>query len=709
MWIAREAIEKGAVEMVEARTQPLAEPLISDGRIAFDDLRVSHVFSPVTGRVTRVLAELGQPIEKGSPLAVIVSPDVGTAFSDEVKARADLVATEREHKRQQQLFAEQAGLQRDLETAENAYRKAQVEEQRALQKVRLLSEGTVNAVTQEYVLQSPIAGRVVARMVTPGVEVQGQYSAGTAVELFTVGNTDTVWLYADVPEAELAELQAGAAATARVLAYPASVFEGNVEWVSTALDPALRTARLRVSLPNPEALLKPEMFATVYVRRPSAEKLAVPRAAVVRINEQSFVYVAGEIRSDGKQTFKRRHVQVAAPTGPPRKGVLRSAGGYSPGMGGAHDMVAVLSGLSEGERVLVESAESHQDGADKVSVTKEQMASGKLGTAAVEEQEVSNTVTVGGRLTFDDLRVTHVFSPVSGRVTRIMAAPGEHVKKGAPLAVILSPDLGSAFSDELKAAADLLAAEKEVKRQRELYTLQATARHDLEVAEDNYDRAKAEHERALQKTSLLRDGALDAVNQEYVLRSPIDGDVVARMANPGLEVQGQYSGASNVVELFTIGSIDDLWLLGDVYEVDLSSVKPGAPVELQVPAYPGRSFRGTADWVSDTLDPVLRTAKVRVVLENPQGVLRPEMYGVARITAPAQRTVTVPRDAIMRLGDETIVFVEGSQDADGGVTFQRRAVIADEQLAGGAVPVVGALQAGERVATRGAIFLLGML
>jgi len=264
-------------------------------------------------------------------------------------------------------------------------------------------------------------------------------------------------------------------------------------------------------------------------------------------------------------------------------------------------------------------------------------------------------------------------------------------------------------SDELKAKADLLAAAKEVKRQQEMYTLRATARHDLEVAEDNYDRAKAEDERALQKTSLLRDGAVDSANQAYVLRSPIDGDVVARMATPGLEVQGQYSGASNVVELFTIGSIEDLWLLGDVYEVDLPYVKPGAHVELQVPAYPGRSFRGTADWVSDTLDPVLRTAKVRVVLENPEAVLRPEMYGVARITAPARRAVTVPRDALMRVGDETIVFVEGPHDADGGVTFQRRAVIADEQLPTDTVPVLAGLQAGERVATRGAIFLLGML
>jgi cobalt-zinc-cadmium efflux system membrane fusion protein len=146
---------------------------------------------------------------------------------------------------------------------------------------------------------------------------------------------------------------------------------------------------------------------------------------------------------------------------------------------------------------------------------------------------------------------------------------------------------------------------------------------------------------------------------------------------------------------------------GEVYEADLPFVKRGAEAELRVSAYPGRLFRGRVDWIADALDPVLRTAKVRCVLKNQEGLLRPEMYEVVTIAAPARRAVTVPRDALLRLGDETDVFVEGPRAADGRVTFRRRAVVANEQLPGDAVPVLAGLQPGERVAAQGSIFLVG--
>ena len=162
--------------MAVAHEQVLSQSIVADGRLAFDDERVSHVFSPVTGRVSRVLAELGQRVTRGSPLVAIVSPDVGSAVSDEVKARANLVAAQRDFARQQRLLAEQAASSRDFEGAEDNYRRAQAEEQRALQRLRLLRSGRIDEVTQEYTLPSHINGRVIARMVNPGVEVQGQFS-----------------------------------------------------------------------------------------------------------------------------------------------------------------------------------------------------------------------------------------------------------------------------------------------------------------------------------------------------------------------------------------------------------------------------------------------------------------------------------------------------------------------------------------------------
>ncbi len=104
---------------------------------------------------------------------------------------------------------------------------------------------------------------------------------------------------------------------------------------------------------------------------------------------------------------------------------------------------------------------------------------------------------------------------------------------------------------------------------------------------------------------------------------------------------------------------------------------------------------------------MLRTVKVRCVLRNDDRLLRPEMYGVATIAAPVRRAVTVPREALLRLGDETDVFVEGPVTPDGRVSFHRRAVVANEQHPGDEVPILAGLQPGERVAARGSIFLVG--
>ena len=707
VWIAQDAFGRGEARTVEARPQLLSEPIAAGGRIAFDDQRVTHVFSPVTGKVTRVIAQPGQLVKKGAPLAAIASPDVGSAFADEAKGRADLIAAEHDLKRQTALFAEKAASSRDFENAEDNYRKARAEHQRALQRLRLLREGRIDAVTQEYLLPSQIDGRVVARTVNPGMEVQGQFSGGTAVELFTIGSTEVVWLFADVSEAELPELREGAAVAVRVLAYPDQVFHGKVEWISATLDPALRTARIRCSLPNPGELLKPEMFASVRIERPTVPRLAVSRDAIVRIGDQSFVYVAGGTRPDGRQVFKRRHVQIPNRDGPPRKTTQAGSEVFVPAGSQEPDGVPVLAGLAEGEQVLIDAGRRRPRGADDALLSREQLALGKISTVLAEERDVPDAVTLGGRLTFDDLRVSHVFSPVNGRIVQLLAAPGQRLKKGEPLAHILSPDLGSAFADELKARADLTVAEHELKRQREMYAVRASSQKDFQMAEDNYARAKAEYDRAEQKTRLLRAGARAGANQQFVLRSPIDGDVIARAANPGLEVQGAYAGGGNLLELFTVGSIGDLWLISDVYEADLPYVRTGAAVDLSVSAWPGRTFHGTVDWVSDTLDPVLRTAKVRCVLGNAEGLLRPEMYGVVRITAPTRHAVTVPRDAVLRLGDETDVFVQGEPDKDGNVPFYRRQVIANEQLPGDAVPVLYGLRAGERVAAAGSIFLVG--
>jgi membrane fusion protein, heavy metal efflux system len=341
----------------------------------------------------------------------------------------------------------------------------------------------------------------------------------------------------------------------------------------------------------------------------------------------------------------------------------------------------------------------------EVWISTQQSEEAKLLTVAVGEHEVSTVVVTSGKITYDDLRVDHVFSPVTGRVTRIEAQLGEHVKKGQALAIVDSPDIGVASSDIAKADADLVAADHDYRRQKDLQAIQAVARRDLENAEDSYRKARAELDRARAKGRLLSTG--NVVGQGYVLRAHIDGTVVARSLNPGQEIQGQYAGTGPAAELFTVGDDSTVWVMADAFEVDLARVKPGEAVKVSAVAYPGKVFEGTVDWVSGALDPATRTARVRCTIPNPDHQLKPEMFTTVSISVPGKQKLSVPRAAVRHLGDQTVVFVPLGQTPDCKFRFERRPVLVDEQEPGDFVPVTRGVEKGEQVVTIGSALLAG--
>jgi membrane fusion protein, heavy metal efflux system len=344
----------------------------------------------------------------------------------------------------------------------------------------------------------------------------------------------------------------------------------------------------------------------------------------------------------------------------------------------------------------------------EVWLNEQQLRDSRVEVQSIGMHTVGDEVTTSGKIAFDDLRVGHVFSPVFGRVKRILADPGQRVKREASLAVIDSPDVGNAFADLGKAQADLTAADHEVARQHELFDAHASSQKDFETAQDNDGKAKAEMNRARQKARLFRAGVADAASQEFTLRAPIDGEVIARNINPGAEVQGQYSGGTPV-ELFTIGELDRVWVLADVFEMDLARVRKDAPVVVKAVAYPDQIFHGKVDWISDLLDPVTRTARVRCSIDNPARALKPEMYATVTIGVSGEAVLAVPRSAVLRIADQTVVFVEAGKTADGRQRFVRRVVALDEDEGSNYVPVVRGVAANERLVTSGGILLSGML
>jgi cobalt-zinc-cadmium efflux system membrane fusion protein len=335
------------------------------------------------------------------------------------------------------------------------------------------------------------------------------------------------------------------------------------------------------------------------------------------------------------------------------------------------------------------------------------MESAQIAAAPVGRQRVGVSLSASGRVAFDDLRVAHVFSPVNGRVVEILAHPGERVAKGDPLLALESPDVASAFSDVAKAEADLAATKRELARQHELFDAHAGAQRDLEQAQSAFEHASAELARARQRAELYKRFGIDRVTQRFVLRSPIAGEVIARNANPGAEIAGQYSGGPSI-ELFTVGSIDEVWVFADVFEADLARLQAGAPVTVAVVAYPQKTYQGRVDWISGSLDPTAHTIKVRCSMPNPNHELKPEMYATVNIGVSGTDVLAVPRSAILRVGDQTIAFVETGVTESGLLRFARRPVRVDETVSGDLLPVLSGISPGETVVVEGSVQLLGM-
>src|SRR5581483_9644513 len=184
----------------------------------------------------------------------------------------------------------------------------------------------------------------------------------------------------------------------------------------------------------------------------------------------------------------------------------------------------------------------------------------------------------------------------------------------------------------------------------------------------------------------LRGGSVDTVTNSYTLRAEIDGEIVARAANPGTEVQGQYSGG-NPMELFTIGNLDRVWVIADVFEMDLDRVHVGSRVRVHVVAYPSRVFTGQVDWISGVLDPTTRTTRVRCVFDNSDRALHPEMFATIEIAVDPVHTLAIPRSALLRLGENTMVFVQRGPAPGGRIRFERVPVAVDDSVGENYYPV----------------------
>jgi cobalt-zinc-cadmium efflux system membrane fusion protein len=342
----------------------------------------------------------------------------------------------------------------------------------------------------------------------------------------------------------------------------------------------------------------------------------------------------------------------------------------------------------------------------EIWLSEAQIRGGRLVIEPAERHTLALHLVTAGRVAFDEGRVAHVFSPVSGRITRVLGALGSRVPAGEPLALVESPDLDSAWSDLIKARADQVAAAHDRERQKKLFEHDAGSERDYEAARDNAEKADAEVLRSELRLKLLHAWPVEQPTQEFLLRSPISGEIVARTATPGLEVQGMLSSANVVQELFTVGELDPIWVWGDVYERDIGRVHPGQPIAITSVAYPGHPISGTIDYVGQLLDPQTHTLRMRCVVPNPERLLKPEMYVTLEVQLERSDMLALPRAAVLKTGDRPTVFVADGEAPDGRKRFLQRAVGlggADESW----VAITSGLLESEKVVVSGSILLSG--
>jgi cobalt-zinc-cadmium efflux system membrane fusion protein len=289
--------------------------------------------------------------------------------------------------------------------------------------------------------------------------------------------------------------------------------------------------------------------------------------------------------------------------------------------------------------------------------------------AAAVKRPTTSELVVTGAVTPDVSRNVPVVSLASGRVTAIHARLGDTVQKGQLLLTIRSDDVSGGYSNYRKAIADEILTRAQLERSKDLYEHGAIALNDLQVAQDTEDKAKVDLETMSEHLRLLGNDPDKPVGMVDVF-APVSGVITDQQVTNASAVQ-----AFNTPSPFTISDLSSVWIVCDVYENDLATVRLGDTAEISLNAYPNRVFTGRVSNIGATLDPNIRTAKVRIEVRNP-GFMRLGMF--VKATFRGQTTVMhtiVPASAVLRMHDRDFVFVPAP-----GKKFRRVEVVSGDLL-----------------------------
>lgn len=296
-----EVPNKDLFPLVTATEYSSASSLMVTGVVSPAINRTIPVVSLATGRVVEIRARLGDAVTKGQVLLRVQSPDIAAAFSDYRKAVADEALTAKQMERAKLLYDRGAISLNDFQVAQDADAKAKVDVETTLEHLRVLGVdkdhpgGVVD-------IKAPASGVITDQQVTNAAGVQGLSGANP----FTISDLSSVWILCDVYENDLSNVHVGEKADIRLNAYPDKVVTGTISNVGPILDPNVRTAKVRVEVPNPGLLMRVGMFVTATFRgQKKVRHAAVPASAILHLHDREWVYVPA-----GGNKFRRVEVKT---------------------------------------------------------------------------------------------------------------------------------------------------------------------------------------------------------------------------------------------------------------------------------------------------------------------------------------------------------------------------------------------------------------
>jgi membrane fusion protein, heavy metal efflux system len=304
------------------------------------------------------------------------------------------------------------------------------------------------------------------------------------------------------------------------------------------------------------------------------------------------------------------------------------------------------------------------------------------------EYQAPSQMSVTGTVFPDISRTVPVISLASGRIVDIRARLGDAVRKGQLLLRVRSDDVSGGFDAYRKAVSDELLARKQLDRAKLLYEHGAIAQQDLEAAQDTEDDAATTLDTATEHLRLLGSDPSDPKGLVDIT-APVSGVITDQEVAIGASVQ-----AYSTPNPFTISDLTTVWIVCDVYENDMANVRLGEPAEIKLNAYPDKVLKGTISNIGSILDPNIRTAKVRIEVANPGGMMRPGMFASATLFGKGkQNYAAVPASAIVHLHDRDWVYIPMQGK------FKRVEVVSGEQLPYQMQEVLSGVQPGQQVVT----------